>query len=1367
MVSKIGKPEGIVMFKANKIYHILNRLLLFCLILGKGYFFSHAEAPRQLRSNKFKENRVLFVENHGQWKNNIAARAENENGVVFLEADRITYHLYDKDLIRSNHPVVKKMESMKHHAFQSIFIGANKNLKWAFGHPVNYYFNFFLGKEKEKQKGKIYPSQKAELKDAWPGISVLAESGINSLKYTYILEPQANSGLIKILYKGCDKISLKDGALQMSTSLGVLVEEKPFAYQIINGQKKTINCRYQLNADTLSFQTGSYDHTKTLYIDPILIFASYSGSTADNFGFTATYDNEGNLFAGGIAFNIGYPTTLGAFDETYNGIVQSGICDVVISKFDSYGTFLHYSTYLGGSGTEAVNSLVVNDMGELYAYGVTGSSDFPVLSSSYDNTFNGGSNISFPSNGTSFSSGTDIFVSKFNASGTALLASTFIGGTGNDGLNGSSLQFNYADHFRGEINLDDSSTVYIASTTNSTDFPVTPGSFQNTPGGGFDGVIIKMDKQLNNLLNCTYWGGSDDEALYAIAIDDSLEIYVSGGTNGANLVMPSNAYQPNYSGGSADGIVAHFNSSLQQQIGSSYIGTSAYDQSYFVQVNKDREVFLFGQTQGNFPVSPGVYSNPGSGQFLIKLDNVLSTNLISTVFGNGSSNDQPSLSPTAFLVDICNNVYVSGWARGLLTGIPVNGMPLSAGTFQTTTDGFDFYLGVFSPDFGNLLYGTYFGGGSSHEHVDGGTSRFDKKGIVYQCVCAGCGSQDDFPTTSGAWSTTNGSANCNIGVFKFDFEIRLAISDFTPTPQQGCLPLTVQFNNTSGFTNQFFWDFGIWGSSTQSNPSVTFTQPGVYPIRLIANDSLSCNGSDTTIKFITVYEPPQASFTFSNVSCNNQVNFQNTSQQGGGLLNVFDWDFGDGDSSSLSNPSHLYLNPGTYPVQFMVSDVNGCTDTIIQNISLNNFTAQGNYVNSCGSNLVQFNLLTSGINSQLWLFNDPSSPGASSNLGNPTYTYSAPGNYVAQLIIFFGPGNNCSDTLNLNVSVVEKPEAVIGFEQLLCSNDFSFADLSVPSNDSIISRSWNTGDGFSTSDSSFSHTFNPGTYVVQLIIQTAAGCIDTSEINLVIKDYEPFFASSDTGLCSPGNLNLLARGGDFYQWTPASLFDNPNSGQPSINVTTSVTVTVLIGRIQANGDTCSISVPIDISLSNAGTANAQLTAEPDSVFLGQSTNLILSGITGDPYLWIPSEGITSAGQGNYKVSPEESTTYSAVIRYDEFCYDTLNAKVFVMVTPCEEGPFFVPNTFTPNQDGRNDVFRVKAYSMAQQEGFLFEIFNRWGEKVFSTDDPKNGWDGTYKNQNADQGVYAYYLYFTCGESASKKLNEGDKRIKKGNITLIR
>lgn len=194
---------------------------------------------------------------------------------------------------------------------------------------------------------------------------------------------------------------------------------------------------------------GDYDPTLTLVIDPTVVFSSYSGSTADNWGYTATYDSHGNLYGGGIGDDIGYPVSLGAYQVDF-----SGIWDVTISKFDASGSFLHYATYLGGSNVDVPHSLYVNDNDELYIFGTTGSSDFPVTANAYDTTFNGGSNISIPAG--SFSNGSDIFIAKLSADGTQLPASTFIGGSGNDGVNtaASGLRKNYADEHRGEIIVD-------------------------------------------------------------------------------------------------------------------------------------------------------------------------------------------------------------------------------------------------------------------------------------------------------------------------------------------------------------------------------------------------------------------------------------------------------------------------------------------------------------------------------------------------------------------------------------------------------------------------------------------------------------------------------------------------------------------------------------------------------------------------------------------------------------------------------------------------------------------------------------------------------------------------------------------------
>ena len=184
-----------------------------------------------------------------------------------------------------------------------------------------------------------------------------------------------------------------------------------------------------MNKNTLSYKIENYDKTLPLIIDPALIFSTYSGSTADNWGFTSTYDAYGNLYAGSIVDGIGYPTTLGAFVDTY-----AAGWDCTISKFSQDGSQLLFSTYYGGDQSEMPHSMIVNQYDELVVMGTTGSYNFPTTPYAFSEMFSAGSTITY--DGTvSFPFGVDIYVSRFSNDGTALLASTYVGGTNNDGLN--------------------------------------------------------------------------------------------------------------------------------------------------------------------------------------------------------------------------------------------------------------------------------------------------------------------------------------------------------------------------------------------------------------------------------------------------------------------------------------------------------------------------------------------------------------------------------------------------------------------------------------------------------------------------------------------------------------------------------------------------------------------------------------------------------------------------------------------------------------------------------------------------------------------------------------------------------------------
>ncbi len=830
-------------------------------------------------SSVAQQEHYKFLENKGQWPWNVEYRAQIPGGSIFLETNAFTYKFQDiSELIHihTNPQDYKpgKNGRVKTHVIRAEFLGADSKLVRGEEHGPEYY-NFFLGNDPDKWASHIYPAQRVVYENVYHDIYIKMYTLSNQLKYDWIVRAGADHSQIKIKYTGQDGIALKHGDLILKTSLGKIMEQAPFAYQIINGKTKTVRCDYVLEGDVLSFNfPNDYDHSVDLVIDPTLIFSTSSGSTANNFGMTATYDLNGNLFSGGTVFDDGFPTTTGAYDVTFAGTPAPGITDIAITKYNDSGTNQIYSTYIGGDQCETVHSLIINDQDELFLFGLTGSNNFPTHTTAYDQSFNGGTPYNSTPNGTNFVNGTDLYVSKLSNDGTMLLGSTYIGGSENDGMNYNdaqatsnlaydSLLYNYGDQFRGEVMVDDLGNCYIATCSKSSDFPIVNG-FGTTFQGGQAGVVMKFDPTLDNLTWSTFLNGENKDAAYALKVDDNYDVYVSGGTSSTLFPVTPSAYQTTYGGGIADGFICKIKNDGSALMHSTFLGTSAYDQAYFLEFDRHGKLHTLGQTlgPGSFPITAGTYTNPNSGQFVTSIDSTLSALEYSTIFGSGTG--VIDISPSAFLIDHCGNIYISGWGANILQATPIGPMPITPNAWSTSSmDGFGFYLLVLDRFAqGPLpLYGSYYGGGLSQEHVDGGTSRFDPNGIVYQSVCAGCQNNDDFPCTPGAWSCDNLSTGCNNGVFKFDFEI-MPVADFTVDNLSGCSPLTVTFTNNSLNNTNFLWDFGNNDTtSTEVSPVRTYTDTGTYYVYLAIEDSV-CALVDTAVQIITVY--PELTLTTHN-----------------------------------------------------------------------------------------------------------------------------------------------------------------------------------------------------------------------------------------------------------------------------------------------------------------------------------------------------------------------------------------------------------------------------------------------------------------------------------------------------------------------
>ena len=834
-------------------------------------------------------NGLKFIANKGQWEKQVKYRADLPGGKLYAEQNSFTYQFYDTKVLAELHghshdgnhsrpaPNAEADVMINFHAFRMKPVGALNTAIIEASKTTPEIYNYYLGNDPARWASGVKASQELLYKGIYANTDLRLYQSDQSFKYEFIVYPGATPDKIKLKYEGLKKMTLREGDLIMETSVNTITEKAPYVYQNIEGKEVVVRSRFRLRDSIVTFELlQSYNKNYPLIIDPQLIFSTYSGSTADNWGNTAAYDEAGNMYSGGTVFGVGYPVTTGAYQVSYGGTLPDfdsyGI-DVGILKFNPFGTSLLYATYLGGRYTEVPYSLVVNSSDELVIMGTTGSLNFPVTTGAYDNSFNGGVGAIQPVSGIIYRFGSDIFVSKLSTDGTSLLASTYVGGTANDGIqfDHDALTKNYGDQLRGDVITDDLDNIYVACNTVSFNFPTSPGAFRTFNSGGKEACVFKLNSTMTTLLWSTYLGGSGEDAAFSIQVDSLYNVYVAGGSASVNFPVTTGAYQTTNLG-NVDAFVSHISNNGQTLLHSTFTGTAQHDQAYFVQLDQKQNVYLLGQTFGVYPIinGTGVYRNPNSGQFIHCLTPELDSTIFSTVIGSGGL--RPNISPTAFLVNECGNIFLSGWGGALnatqfgtyatgYSGGNTFGMPVTSDAYRAASDGSDFYIMVLSAGAQSLLYATYFGMNDpgTPDHVDGGTSRFDKKGIIYEAVCGGCDNNDNFPTTPGAWSRTNNSQNCNNAAFKFDLTNLEAL--FSINRGDSCGTATVRIINQSAGGKTFLWDFGDGQTSTLQSPvNHRYTAPGHYVITLIVTDLTTCIGKDTSR--VPLYLPPIPPITF-------------------------------------------------------------------------------------------------------------------------------------------------------------------------------------------------------------------------------------------------------------------------------------------------------------------------------------------------------------------------------------------------------------------------------------------------------------------------------------------------------------------------
>jgi len=817
---------------------------------------------------------IVFVENRGQWAADILFRADLPGGFLFLKKSGLHYVFYDAKEIARRHaaPIAPApvLPTVRAHGVGVTMLHHNEAARIEGINPVGTSFSYFTGSNSAQWAGGVRGFPEVIYHDMYPGINFRIYAYYQTLKYEFVVQPGADPALIQLAYSGADQLLLAENRLLVQTSVNEFRENAPFSFVTRADKATEIVTRWALTGQVAHFDfPNGYDNTQPLTVDPELVFTTFSGSQADNFGHTATYDGEGNTYVAGSVWGTGFPATTGAFQVNY-----AGQTDIGIMKFSPDGSRLIYAVNLGGNGADLPHSAVVNSKGELIVMGSTSSADFPTSAGAYQRTL-----TSVRGGGTSVYGGyldyflaSDLCIIRLGADGKTLVSSTYLGGSGNDGLNlftpPSAHIRNYSDEFRGEVIVDASDDIYIASTSQSADFPVTDGS---RLAGYSDGVVCRLSADLAQLRWSTRIAGNDVDEAHGLRLSPDGTLYVCGSTYSTNLGT-TGSLQPRLAGLN-DGYLARLTNGRITAL--TYLGTSFSDVADLVDIGPDNIPHVLGLTRGPYPVSAGVYSNARSGQFVHALSPDLSQTIFSTVIGTGralqanGSVTGPDIAPTAFLVNSCGNIYIAGWGgvvnyRNSYNAFSTTaGMPVTSDAYQSVTSASNFWIGVLERGAKSLLYGTFMGDTrpanavtNDGDHVDGGTCRFDKDGTIYHAACS-CRT-NLFPATSTAWSKTRGNSSCNNIAFKFDTDkLKATFDTYAGTRKnvvEGCAPLTLNFQNTSIGGRQYDWQ--IVGKVQSTDPratTYTFDKPGDYVVRLRAYNPLNCKLVDSTQQVIRVY----------------------------------------------------------------------------------------------------------------------------------------------------------------------------------------------------------------------------------------------------------------------------------------------------------------------------------------------------------------------------------------------------------------------------------------------------------------------------------------------------------------------------------
>ena len=1230
--------------------------------------------------------------------------------------------------------LIQKSE-LRGHRIDVEFIGADLNdVSVVPEEKVEGYQNFYYA---HCPQGVLNVKQfnKVTYKNIYKNIdAVYYGSKANGLEYDLVVKPGSDYRQIKLLWRGADTMYLSEqGSLKIKTSVNTFEETIPSVYQLINGSVKTIKANYilhKINSNgiskiyEISFKLGEYDDAFPLIIDPWVTYYGGSGNNGEKSGSVAN-DLAGNILFTGYTNSTDFPVSPGAFQTAVNST------DAFVVKLDKTCNRL-WATYYGGSSSDAGYGISTDQFNNVLFCGYTGSSDFPSgnaggSNSTHQNsyggffsdgflvklnpsgarmwsTFYGGASSDYAhdcgadlagnvflygytestnniSSGGSFQSALngngDLFVSKFNSTGTRLWG-TYFGGM-------------YDEYSTGGITCDPSGIIYFSGYTSSPDFPVSPGAYQSTAGGilgGRDALIVKMDGSGNRLW-ATYYGGASDDEGDGIALDGLGNIIMGGCTKStANIATPG-AYQTSFvstGANSQHAFIVKFNSAGARQWGTylggtiNSLGTASYEELSGVATDVNNNVIAAGDTYAvDFPVTSCAAQGTFAGsedQFLTVFDPTGTKLICSTYVGGANASGFDNESGNGPYYNFGGSISVSGPYVYLLAESACS-YPVTSDAYQPVCGGgyADItlaqiciaYCGI------NKLTGTY---------TASQTSVCPNIPIDFNLSSISC----DSVNTSYLWTFQNGNTgsstaqnpkgvkwtvpgnyNVSVKIMSPCDTITVAKSNYITITSCSTLSSSIissdvvcngdvngsatvtALNGTANYT--YSWSTGATAITSSTTNMLSGLSAGIYSV------TVTDGSMNTATSSITITEPPVIvinALNFTNATCVNNNGSANATATGGtGALN-YSW------SNGMSGTAISGLLAGTYTVS--VTDQSGCLKT--QSVNISNSPAPT--VNS----ITPTDILCRG---------NATGAAAVSASGTGTLTYSwssgASGSTVSGLTaniytVTVTDQNGCQQISNVTIT---EPSAItinpVNVTDATCGASNGSATTTATGGTGVLTYGWSNGVIGQTASNLSANTYT-------LTVSDANTCLKTTTVTINNISGPSATASIITPIgCNngTGSISVSPTGGNLpytYSWNNSATGQTINVGSGTYIVTvtdnngcavnTTITInepsTIVMSAIIPGNASCGSSN--GTALANASGGTGTLTFSWSNGVMGNAAN----GLSANTYTVSVTDQNGCVTTQSVNISNSPAPTINSIVPANVLCKGTSTGSATVSAT---------------------------------------------------------------------------------------------------------